>query len=59
MNAQTTYPTTTQMSFLLRSTVLPVAMLATKLMAARTSRKIALRTTTSTAKAAKRDAKPA
>jgi len=59
MNPQTKYAMTTQVSFLLKSMLLPVRMLAAKLMAARTSMKIPVRTTTSTTKDANREANPA
>jgi len=59
MNAQTTYATTTQMLFRFKLTLLPVTMLATKLTAARTRTKAAVRTATSATKARNRDAKPA
>ena len=59
MNAQTTYAMTTQRLPWLKAMSLPVRMLAAKLMAARTSMKIPVRTTMSTTKATNRDAKPA
>jgi len=59
MNPQTRYATTTQVLLLLKAISLPVRMLAAKLMAARISMKIPVRTTRSTTKDANREANPA
>ncbi len=59
MNSQTAYAMTTQTSPLFHAMSLPVSTLAANVTAARASKNTPRLTPTSTAKAAKRDAKPA